>query len=177
MSDLTIKHAGSTVTQTRHEVLSNNKKLNQMKVDLIDVTVATDADASGELLITTTEIPNAVAVKGGTAILQSVMFMSNKVLTDAIDIVITNDATTQGTIGATVADSSVANTVMDGTCGFFSITNLFDAGAVAIGSKNNIGMVCKAAADSTSLYLWAIAKGSTDWDVDTGVIRLGFIQD
>ena len=147
------------------------------RVIRITPTITGDTYANNDILFTTTEIPNAVAVKGGTAILQSAMFMSNKVLTDAIDIVITNDATTQGTIGATVEDSSVANTVMDGTCGFFSITNLFDAGAVAIGSKNNIGMVCKAAADSTSLHLWAIAKGSTDWDVDTGVIRLGFIKD
>mgnify|MGYP003139410952 CR=1 FL=1 len=153
------------------------EKLNKMAVDLIDVTIATDADAAGELLVTTTEIPNAVAVEGGTAILQSAMLMSNKVLTDSVDVVITSDSTTQGSIGDTVASSSVANTVMDGTCGFFSITNLFDAGAVAIGSKQNIGMVCKAAAGCTSLYVWMIAQGATDWDVDTGVLRLGFIQD
>ena len=165
------------MAETRLHNYSVQEKLNKMDVDLIDVTVATDADAAGELLITTTEIPNAVAVNGGTAILQSAMFMSNKVLTDSIDIIITSDSTTQGTIGDTVASSSVANTVMDGTCGFFSMTNLFDAGAVAISSKNNIGMVCKAADDSTSLYVWAIAQGATDWDVDTGVLRLGFIKD
>ena len=165
------------MAKTKIHEYTVQERLGKMDVDLIDVTVATDADAAGELLITTTEIPNAVAVNGGTAILQSAMFMSNKVLTDSIDIIITSDSTTQGTIGDTVASSSVANTVMDGTCGFFSMTNLFDAGAVAIGSKNNIGMICKAASDSTSLYLWAIAKGSTDWDVDTGVIRLGFVKD
>ena len=153
------------------------EKLNKMDVDLIDVDVATDADAAGELLITTTEIPNAVAVNGGTAILQSAMFMSNKVLTDSVDIFITSDSTSMGSIGDTVSGLSLASSVMDGTCGWFSITNLFDAGGVALGEKSNIGMVCKAASDSTSLYLWAIAQGSTDWDVDTGVIRLGFVKD
>ena len=156
---------------------SVQEKLNKMDVDLIDVAVATDADAAGELLITTTEIPNAVSVKGGSAILQSAMFMSNKVLTDTVDIFITSDSTSMGSIGDTVSGLSIASTVMDGTCGFFSMTNLFDAGAVAIGSKNNIGMVCKAAEDSTSLYVWAIAQGTTDWNVDTGVLRLGFVKD
>ena len=165
------------MAETKLHNYSVQEKLNKMDVDLIDVAVATDADAAGELLITTTEIPNAVAVKGGAAILQSAMFMSNKVLTDAVDIFITSDSTSMGSIGDTVSGLSLASTVMDGTCGWFSITNLFDAGAVALGEKSNIGMVCKAASDSTSLYLWAIAQGSTDWDVDTGVIRLGFVKD
>jgi hypothetical protein len=105
------------------------------------------------------------------------MFMSNKVLTDAVHIFITSDSTSIGSIGDTVSGLALASTVMDGTCGWFSITNSFDAGAVALGEKSNIGMVCKADSDSTSLYLWAIAQGSSDWDVDTGVIRLGFVKD
>ena len=165
------------MAQTELHKYTVAEKLNKMDIDLIDVTIATDADAAGELLITTTEIPNAVSVNGGTAILQSAMLMSNKVLTDAVEIFITSDSTSMGSIGDTISGLSLASSVMDGTCGFFSITNLFDAGAVAIGDKKNIGMVCKAAAGSTSLYLWAIAQGSTDWDVDTGVIRLGFVKD
>ena len=157
--------------------ISVQEKLNSMDIDIIDVAVDTDADASGELLITTTEIPNAVAVNGGTAILQSAMFMSNKVLTDSIDVVITSDSTSQGSIGDTVSGSSVANTVMDGTCGFFTISNLFDAGAVAIGSKNNIGMVCKAEADSTSLWVILVAESTDDYDGNNIVVRLGFVKD
>ena len=165
------------MAETKLRKFTVQEKLNKMDVDLIDVTIATDADAAGELLVTTTEIPNAVAVNGGTAILQSAMLMSNKVLTDSVDVFITSDDTSMGSIGDTVSGLSLASSVMDGTCGFFTISNLFDAGAVAIGSKNNIGMVCKADSDSTSLYLWMIARGATDWDVDTGVIRLGFVKD
>ena len=165
------------MAQTKIHGYTVQERLGKMDVDLIDISIATDADASGELLVTTTEIPNAVSVPGGSTILQSAMLMSNKVLTDAVDIFITSDSTSMGSIGDTVSTLSIANTVMDGTCGFFSITNLFDAGAVAIGCKNNIGMVCKADSGSTSLYVWMIAKGSTDWDVDTGVLRLGFVKD
>ena len=161
------------------------EKLNKMSVDLIDVDVVTDADASGAPLAIVTEIPNAVAVKGGTAILQSCMFLSNKVLTDSFDVVITSkaDQLQNSSSDLVVTDNvqvSALNTtsaVMAGTCGTFSINSLYDAGAVAIGDKRNIGMVCKAESDSTSLYFWMIAKGSTDWAEDTGVMRFGFIKD
>ena len=51
------------------------EKLNKMDVDLITVipTVQTGTtDADGDLLFDALEIPNAVAVNGGTSILQSV---------------------------------------------------------------------------------------------------------
>ena len=65
MSDLTITNAEISVTKkTGGEVLSNNKKLNQMKVTLIDVepTVDTSAYAAGDLMFNPIKIENAVAV-------------------------------------------------------------------------------------------------------------------
>ncbi len=157
---------------------TTEERLNKMDVDLIDVTIAVDADASGELLGDTAEISNAVAVNGGTAILQSAVLVSSKVLTDAVEVVITSDDTSIGTIGATLSGvSTTTAAVADGICGTFSITNLTDIGVVALGSKQNIGMVCKAESDSKNLHVWLIAKGSTDWDVDSVILRLGFIKD
>tara|TARA_R100000808_G_C2147129_1_gene155055 strand:+ start:2144 stop:2644 length:501 start_codon:yes stop_codon:yes gene_type:complete len=157
---------------------TTEERLNKMDVDLIDVSIAVDADASGELLGDTTEISNAVAVNGGTAILQSAVLVSSKVLTDAVEIVITSDDTSIGTIGANLSDvSTTTAAVADGICGTFSITNLTDIGEVALGSKQNIGMVCKAESNSKNLHVWLIAKGSTDWDVDSVILRLGFIKD
>ena len=154
------------------------EKLNKMDVDLIDVSIAVDADASGELLGDTTTIENAVAVNGGSAILQSAVLVSSKVLTDTVDVVITSDSTSIGTIGATLSGvSTTTAAVADGICGSFSISNLEDIGVVAVGSKQNIGMVCKAASGSTNLHVWLIARGTTDWDVDTVVLRLGFVKD
>ena len=154
------------------------EKLNKMDVDLINVSIAVDADASGELLGDTTTIENAVAVNGGSAILQSAVLVSSKVLTDTVDVVITSDSTSIGTIGATLSGvSTTTAAVADGICGSFSISNLEDIGVVAVGSKQNIGMVCKAASGSTNLHVWLIARGTTDWDVDTVVLRLGFVKD
>ena len=51
------------------------EKLNKMDVDLIDVTLTTDgeAHADNDVIAQSIEIPNAVAVKGGSAIIQSIM--------------------------------------------------------------------------------------------------------
>ena len=49
------------------------EKLNKMDVDYITVTPASAvADASGKCLYDTFEIPNAVAVPGGSCIIQSI---------------------------------------------------------------------------------------------------------
>ena len=48
------------------------EKLNKMDVDVISVDVAVQSSQSLDLMYEPTEIPNAVAVPGGTCIIQSV---------------------------------------------------------------------------------------------------------
>ena len=167
------------------------EKLNKMDVDLIDVTVEADVDnagagSTGDLLFKVTEIPNAVAVKGGTAILQScVAIIETPGATGAFDVVITSSSTaiTEASDGSAMetGDSVAAgdNTFaeLDATCGFFSITNAFDAGVVTMGDKKNIGMVCKAESNSKSLYVWGIVQNTTDYAEKDIVLRLGFVKD
>ena len=181
------------MAQTELHKYTVAEKLNKMDVDLIDVTVAADADnqgsqAAGDLLFKVTEIPNAVAVNGGTAILQSccIIIGSGSSLTGTIDFVVTSASTAITEAGdgsaAETGDpiSSGDNTLaeLDGTCGFFSVTNAFDAGVVAIGDKKNIGMVCKAESDSTSLYVWGIQQTAADYLGSSSIVlRLGFVKD
>ena len=172
---------------------SVQEKLNKMDLDFIDVTVSPDASnggvmAAGDILFTQVEIPNAVSVPGGSAILQSCCAIiaggdADGADTGAFDVVITNDSTTLQHGGADIntdddmASVTSALSVMDGTCGFFSITNAFDAGVVAIGDKKNIGMVCKAASGSTSLYAYGIVQNTADYNQGSIVLRLGFVKD
>ena len=161
-----------------------------MDVDLIDVTVTPDAADGGgmdvgDFMFPMVEIPNAVSVKGGSSLLHSCCAIISPMIIGSFDIVITNDSTVlQHGGGDVVDDDDVASiqsgiAVMDGTCGFFSLTNGFDAGVVALADKKNIGMVCKAAADSTSLYVWGIVQNTSDYTGDVGstILRLGFIKD
>ena len=64
MSDLTITNAGVSVTKsTGAEVLSNNKKLNQMKVDFIDVSITLPDNASmvaGDIMFLPTKIQKCI---------------------------------------------------------------------------------------------------------------------
>jgi len=182
------------MAKTNLKKFTASEKLNSMSVDLIDVTVAADSDnagtsAAGDLLFKVTEIPNAVSVVGGSAILQSCcVIVDESDATGAIDLIVTSDSTaligdssagdTSATeTGDTMAAVTSALSVMDGTCGFFSVTNAFDAGVVAVGDKKNIGMVCKAASDSTSLFIYGIQQSSADYNQSSIVLRLGFVKD
>ena len=154
------------------------EKLNKMDIDLIDIAVVLNGNAIGDIAIAVTPIPNAVAVKGGSSLLQSaVLVTSIHDITDTVDIVITSDDTSIGSAGDSLAGISIASTIMDGICGQFRINNLTDYGGVSMGSKQNIGMVCKAESDTTSLNVFAIGQGGTDWSSATGVLRLGFVKD
>ena len=166
---------------------SVQEKLNKMDVDLIDVSISLDpsntgAYADGDLLFLVTEIPNAVAVKGGAALLHSACCIitgsADGSDTGNMDIVITSDST-----ALAIADNVALNTetslsaVMDGIAGTFSITNFIDMGVVSVGSAQNIGMVCKAASGSTSLYAFGIAQSTNDYEEGSAVLRLGLIKD
>ena len=175
------------MAQTELHNYSVQEKLNKMDVDLIDVTVNLDnantgAYADGDVLFPVTEIPNAVAVNGGSAILQSASIIitgsADGSETGALDVVITSDSTALGIVDNVILSTNDSTSaVMDGIAGTFSVTNAIDMGVVSVGSKQNIGMVCKAEASSTSLHAWGIAQSSDDWDNGSLVLRFGFVKD
>ena len=181
------------MAETNLHNYSVQEKLNKMDIDLIDITVKPDFDngaamTAGDFMFPAVEIENAVPVNGGTAILQSCCAIiaggdADGADTGAFDVVITNDSTTLQHAGADIntdddmASVTSALAVMDGTCGFFSITNAFDAGVVAIGVKKNIGMVCKAAAGSKSLFAYGIVQNTADYNEGDIVLRFGFVKD
>ena len=123
------------MAETKLTKYTEQEKLNKMEIDIIDieVTLTTDGTA-GDLMFDTKEIPNAVAVNGGSGILQSVVAVASDHATDesgdganitgAWKLVITSDATSIGsTSDALGADTSVV-TVLDGICCIVDITNV-----------------------------------------------------
>ena len=94
------------MAKTQLHNYSVQEKLNKMDVDLIDVSITglhADAHALNDLMFQPVEIPNAVAVPGGTAILQSAVAIITGHSTEAsanganatgsFNIVITSDST------------------------------------------------------------------------------------
>ena len=64
------------------------EKINSMDVDLIDVTLTTVAAAiaDNEVISQSIEIPNAVSVNGGSAIIQSVMLLDEDNEAPAVEL-------------------------------------------------------------------------------------------
>tara|TARA_Y100000593_G_scaffold18470_1_gene36868 strand:+ start:1972 stop:2520 length:549 start_codon:yes stop_codon:yes gene_type:complete len=182
MSDLTITKVGTTYSKTTGgEVLSNNKKLNQMNVTMIDVepTVDTNAYTAGDLMFNPIKIENAVAVKGGSAILQSVAVANDDALTGPFDLVLTASDDAPGTLNNEVAgESGLSDANADLILGITSITNMVDVGGCSIGSKQNIGMVIKAESTTRDVYVWGIAQSTDNPTGATGYkLRFGIVQD
>ena len=177
------------MAETNLKKYSVVEKLNKMDVDLIDVEITLDANAyaDGDILFQPTKIENAVAVPQGTSVLHSVCgIVENAALTsgdgtdtDSMHLFITSSETTTGFAAANAAASggTASYSVMNRFCGQVTINNYVDAGRQAIGSVQNVGMICKADADSKDLYVWGMATGTNDYDGGTLMLRFGFIKD
>ena len=177
------------MAETSLKTYTVREKLNKMDVDLIDVEITLDsaANTAGDILFLPAKIENAVAVSGGSALLHSAAaIIENAALsagdgtdTGDIDVFITSMKTYTdfSAVNAAASAGDATMTLMQEFCGQFSITNFIDAGRVAIGSTQNIGMVCKAKSDQKDLYAWGIAQSTNDYDSGKLILRLGFIKD
>ena len=182
MSDLTITQGGVSVAKkTGGEVLQPGKKLTQMNVTVIDVepTIDTNAYQAGDILFEPIKIENAVAVKGGSAILQSIAVANDDALVGSFDLVLTGSDDSPGSLNAVLADGTgLSDANADLVLGITSVTNMVDVGGCSIGSKQNIGMVIKAEATTRDVYVWGIAQRTDKPTAATGYkLRFGIVQD
>ena len=161
------------------------EKLNKMDVDLISITptVSAGTDAAGDLLFDSIEIENAVAVNGGTSILQSIAVFSNDDNLPSIDLLfyqVTQDFGTAGTAITGTMTAAEANAAV--LLGHVAVTDwciLANADA-HLATKTNVGLILKAAAASTSIYMAGIVRSAcaSAWGATSDVdIRLGIMKD
>ena len=174
------------MAQTEIHKFTVQERLGKMDVDLITVipTVSTGStDANADLLFDSLEIENAVAVPGGSSILQSVSVFhkgDQNVIFDLLFFQVTQDLGTAGaalTWGGSSETTNADNAVL---LGHVSITDWSDLVDVQIATKNNIGLVLKAASGTTSIYCAGVCRGvaSGDHTVATNIdIRLGLVKD
>ena len=172
------------MAETRLHNYSVQEKLNKMDVDIITVTpvLNVDEDSGGdgtddnEVIFDYVEIPNAVAVPGGSAIIQSITLLDKDDNGGAVDLVFADADTDLGTIDAAVSDD---DTGAEGILGYTAITSYFDGIAWQIASKNNLGMVVKAAAGSKSIYVAGVNRnGAAVTNTVSGfVIKIGIVKD
>ena len=159
------------------------EKLNKMDVDLIDVTLTTDAEAhaDNDVIAQSIEIPNAVAIDQGSAIIQSIMLLDEddeaptvELLFSQVSTAITDDE--GSAIGASVAD---LDATFRSFLGAVTVSNWSDLVDAQIGVKTNIGLVVKAAASTKSIWVHAINRSggaytpaaTTDLKLRIGIVK------
>tara|TARA_R100000278_G_scaffold123219_1_gene112033 strand:- start:4832 stop:5395 length:564 start_codon:yes stop_codon:yes gene_type:complete len=186
MSDLTITHAGSTVTQSRPGMGSNSERLNQMIVKVIDVTLTTAVGTHGDntVISESIEIPNAVSEKGGSAIIQSIYLQNtdNDVESPALELIFAAKTTTiaSGGIGTAITagdDGMVVAKIQGSTT--VSNWSTFKPSSNEFAVKSNIGLVVRAESDTRSIYVHTINRSGDDFTPsDTGKLtaRIGIVQ-
>ena len=167
------------MAQTELHKYTVAEKLNKMDVDLIDVDLLTDtaAIADNQIISDYVEIPNAVAVNGGSCILQSITLIDDGDQGAAMDLVFATADTDLGTLNENVSDD---DTGAGGILGFVTLSSYFDGVAWQVATKNNIGLVLKAAAGSTSIYVAAVNRSGGNVDdvaTDDLHLRLGLVKD
>ena len=162
------------------------EKLNSMAVDLIDVTLTTTAatHADGDVISQSIEIPNAVAVKGGSAIIQSI-YLQNKddsVESPALELIFAaeNTAITSDISDAIeITDADLVTAVVQGSVTVSNWSTLKPS-SNEFAVKTNIGLVVRAESDSRSIFIHTINRSGADYTPSsTGKLtaRIGIVKD
>ena len=174
------------MAETKLRNYTVQEKLNKMDVDVITVTptVSTGStDAAADLLFDSLEIENAVAVNGGTSILQSVSVFhkgDQNVVFDLLFFQVTKDLGTAGAALTWGGSSETDNADAAVLLGHVAITDWSDLVDVQIATKSNIGLILKAASGTTSIFCAGVCRGAASGDhtVATNIdIRLGLVKD
>lgn len=142
----------------------------------ITPTLAAEAHSAGDLLFDSTEIANAVRANGYTAIVQSITVVDKGDQKPEIDLIFANAATDFGTLGsAPDPDDTEAATVI----GVVNVPSgdYVDLGGASVATVSNVGLLLKAGAATTSIYLAGIAVGTpTPASTSDLVISIGLLR-
>ena len=168
------------MAETNIKLYSASEKLNRMAVDLITVTLTTDAEAIGdnEIIAQSIEIPNAVSINGGSAIIQSAILLDEDDEAPAVDLVFSSANTALG------SDEGEAVSITDANArniqGFVNVSSYTDLIGSQVAVKTNIGLVVQAASDSKSIYVHAINRSGTNYTPAATTdfkLKLGIVKD
>ena len=165
---------------------SVQEKLNKMDLDLIDVALTTDIETHADCDVITLpiEIENAVAVKGGTAIIQSAILMNtdNSVESPAIELMFASETMDVSSTPDEGEAVGIEDADIPKLCGSTTVSNwsLVNTSKGEVATKSNIGLVVKAAATSTSIFVIAICRAAGGYSAgatDNLKLRLGVVKD
>ena len=167
------------MAETHLRQYSVQEKLNKMHVDLIistpDIAEATYSD--GDLMAEMEYITDAVAVKGGSCILQSITAIDTSDTGGAIRVIITNNLADLGTVGSAV---NAADAAADNSMAIVDLTNWVDIGGAKVCTKGNLGIVMSSHSTSKDLRYGVVNVSGGDIVIGSGediIFNFGVVKD
>jgi len=146
-----------------------------MPDDSITITCScsTDAYADGDVLFATQEIANAVRANGQSCILQSVHVVDIDDQGVEMDLIFFNANTSLGTENSApdIDDTEVLTTL-----GIVNVPDWIDLGGNRVATVTGIGLVLKAGADTTSLWVAGITRGTPTHTENGLQVTFGFLR-
>jgi hypothetical protein len=140
----------------------------------ITPTLDTSAYADGDVLFETEAIANAVRNNGESCILQSIHVLDKGDQGEDFELVFLDEDQDLGTANAAVSISEANSTKI---IGHYAFSNSYvDLINTQIRCDTGIGLVLKAGAATTSLYVGGISKGTGTYADGDIVIKLGLLR-
>ncbi len=167
------------MAETNLREFTGQEKLNKMAVDLITISPAiTNATYSdGDLMLHQEALPFAVAVKGGSCVLQSLTAVDTSDTGGSIYVIITDTQADLGTVGSAINAAAAA---ADNSMAIVELSNFIDVGGAKVATKGNIGLVLKAGDNSRQLYFGIVNVSGSDITIGSGEdihLRFGIVKD
>ena len=155
------------------------EKLNKMAVDTIkrspDIAEATYQ--TGDLMAEGQVIENAVAVKGGNCILQSISAIDTSDTGGTIYVIISDNSIDLGTVGSAV---NAADAAADNAFAIVELSNWTDVGGAKVCTKGNIGLVLATNSASKHCYFGVVNVSGGDIVIGSGediIFHFGVVKD
>jgi len=144
----------------------------------ITPTLDTNAYTGGDLLFDSTEIANAVRVNGGTCIVQSITIIDKDDQLKPMKLIFADAATDFGTVNSAPDpdDTEVATVVGHYEVSIDDSANNIDLGGASVHCHRNVGLVLKAGAATTSLWVAGMTMGAPTHTASGLVIKLGILR-
>ena len=172
------------MAETRLHQYTVQEKLNKMDIDLIDVTLTTDAEtiADDAVIAQRIELENITAVKGGSCLLQSITLINtdSSVESPAMELIFIEDNTAiSGDEGSavTASDSTAFKILGSVTVSNWSVLKPSDN---EIAMKANIGLVLKTTSDTTSVWVSVVNRSGGNYTPSGTTVlkgRFGIVKD
>lgn len=139
-------------------------------------TLDTSAYASGDLLFDSTEVANAVRANGGYAILESLTIIDKADQKMAFTLLFANAATDFGTLNSAPDPDDTETATVIGHVPV-STGDYIDLGGASVACVRNIGLLLKAGAATTSLYIAGVnGTGAPTYGASDLVLQIGLLR-